>query len=251
MYKCRIFQDNLHRRSNLNDILLLGNTNVCLFQLLLLQCKTNENRDLVIKDTSNIRQTSKPSSSHSPFIFTFSLICVLAYESLRRNDNINRTKEISEKLFSLLYKKSSISKIQKDRRILQSLHELKTIKVCQDITAYPVSRFSLNHILDKESLGSLSEGRMNNELMRLSTLSNFPVHGISLIRLAENGFFSEGNCDELVCYSCGLRLKGWRADSNPGDIHQKYSPNCQHIQEKRSDPADFPGGSNSIATDGT
>ncbi|XP_071135428.1 uncharacterized protein [Mytilus edulis] len=231
-------------------LLLLENTNVGLFPLLLPPGKTNVNRDLVIKDTCNIRQTSKPSSSHSPLIFTFSLICVLAYESLRRNDNINRTKEISEKLFSLLYKKSSISKIQKDRRILESLRELKTIKVCQDITAYPVSRLSLTHILDKESLGSLSEGRMNNELMRLSTLSNFPVHGISLIRLAENGFFFEGNGDELVCYSCGLRLKGWRADSNPADIHQKYSPNCQHILEKKSDPVELSESRNSIATYG-
>ncbi|OPL33839.1 hypothetical protein AM593_05311, partial [Mytilus galloprovincialis] len=108
---------------------------------------------------------------------------------------------------------------------------------------------SLTNILDKESSGSLSVSRMSNELMRLSTLSNFPVHGISLIRLADNGFFFEGNGDELVCYSCGLRLKGWKADSNPADVHQKYSPNCLHILEKKSDPANVPGSRNSIATD--
>ncbi|CAC5368219.1 unnamed protein product [Mytilus coruscus] len=165
----------------------------------------------------------------------FSLIFVLAHESLRRKENTNNIKEILEKFFLLLCRKPSIKKTKKDRHILQSLIELKTINVCQGITAYPVSRLSLTYILDKETSGSLSESRMNNELMRLSTLSNFSVHGISLIRLAEDGFFSEGNGDELVCYCCGIRLKGWRTDTNPADIHQKYSANCLRILEKKSD----------------
>ncbi|XP_052087302.1 uncharacterized protein LOC127724405 isoform X2 [Mytilus californianus] len=249
-YICDIRSDDLHTNLNLNQDFIQRKRNVCLLLLSLQQGDDPGCGKHVIEITSKIRQKPIPYYARSSLIYMFSLICVLAYESLRRNDNKNRTKEISEKLSSLLDRKPSITKIQKDRRILQSLLELKTINVCQDITAYPVSRMSLNNILDKESSGSLSEGRMNNELMRLSTLSNFPVHGISLIRLAEDGFFSEGNGDELVCYCCGIRLKGWRTDSNPADIHQKNSPNCLHILEKKSDPVDLLSSRNSITTDG-
>ncbi|CAC5395566.1 XIAP [Mytilus coruscus] len=250
IYKCRIVSDDVHHRPNLYDFLLLRNTNVCLFPSFLPQSKTPESREFVIKDTSNIIQILKPSSSRSPLIFMFSLICVLVHESVRRKENTNSIKEILEKFFLLLCRQPSIKKTKKDRRIIQSLLELKTINVCQDITAYPVSRLSLTYILDKESSGSLSESRMNNELMRLSTLSNFPVHGISLIRLAEAGFFFEGNGDELVCYCCGIRLNGWRADSNAADIHQKYSPNCLHILEKKSDQVELLSSRNSITSDG-
>ncbi|CAC5378826.1 BIRC2_3 [Mytilus coruscus] len=249
-YICDIRSGDLHTILNLNQGFIQRKRNVCILPLSLKQVDDPGGGQHVIEITSKIKQKPIPNCVRSSMIYMFSLICVLAYESLRRNDNINRTKEISEKLFSFFYRKPSITKTKKDQRILQSLLELKTIKVFQDITTYPVSRLSLNNILDKESSGSLSKSRMINELMRLSTLSNFPVHGISLIRLAENGFFSEGNGDELVCYSCGIRLKGWSTDCNPGDIHQKYSPNCLHILEKKFDQAELPESRNSTATDG-
>ncbi|CAC5378828.1 BIRC7_8 [Mytilus coruscus] len=251
-YICDISSDDLHTNLNLNHGFIQRKRNVCLLPLSLQQGDDpgGGKHVHVIEITSEIQQKPIPNCVRSSLIYMFSLICVLAHESLRRKENTNSTKEILEKFFSLLYRKPLITKIKKDRRILQSLLELKAINVCQDITAYPVSRFSLTNILDKESSGSLSESRMNNELMRLSTLSNFPVHGISLIRLAEDGFFSEGNGDELVCYCCGIRLKGWRTDSNPADIHQKYSPNCLHILEKKSDPVELLSNRNSITTDG-
>ncbi|VDH90557.1 Hypothetical predicted protein [Mytilus galloprovincialis] len=249
-YICDIPADNLHTNSTLNHGFIQRKRNDSLFHLSLHQGDDPGGGQYVIEITSKTEQNPITNCERSSLIYMFSLICVLVYESLRRNDNINRTNELSEKLLSLLYRKTSITKTKKDQRILQSLLELKTIKVYQDIISYPVSRMTLNNILDKESSGSLSESRMNNELMRLSTLFNFPVHGISLLKLAEYGFFSEGNGDELVCYNCGLRLKGWKADSNPADVHQKYSPNCLHILEKKSDPVNLPGSRDSITTDG-
>ncbi|OPL33098.1 hypothetical protein AM593_03727, partial [Mytilus galloprovincialis] len=74
-------------------------------------------------------------------------------------------------------------------------------------------------------------GRMESELLRLSTLCNFPVFGISLLRLAEYGFYSEGNNDELVCFSCGNRVKGWTPNSDHSDVNNHYS-NCQHVRKK-------------------
>lgn len=83
-----------------------------------------------------------------------------------------------------------------------------------------------------ESNTLMSERRMESELLRLSTLCNFPVFGISLLRLAEYGFYSEGNNDELVCYSCGNRVKGWTPKSDHSDVNNHYS-NCQHIRKKK------------------
>lgn len=84
----------------------------------------------------------------------------------------------------------------------------------------------------EESYTLILGGRMESELLRLSTLCNFPVFGISLLRLAEYGFYSEGNNDELVCYSCGNRVRGWTPDSDHSDVKNHYL-NCQHVIKKK------------------
>ncbi|XP_052087307.1 uncharacterized protein LOC127724406 [Mytilus californianus] len=84
----------------------------------------------------------------------------------------------------------------------------------------------------QEGYTLMPEKKMESELLRLSTLCNFPVFGISLIRLAEYGFYSEGNNDELVCYSCGNRVKGWTPYSDHSDVNNHYS-NCQHVRKKK------------------
>lgn len=79
---------------------------------------------------------------------------------------------------------------------------------------------------------------------RLRTFANWPHEDIiSHKKLAKAGFFYDGNGDEVQCYSCGVKAKGWK----PSDIavrkHQELSQNCNYIASifnkasKRNDSA--------------
>jgi len=68
---------------------------------------------------------------------------------------------------------------------------------------------------------------MENELNRLSTYQIFPMDSpASVIRLAEAGFYYEGNEDEVTCFQCHLKHSKWEKGQEPIKIHALLSPGC-------------------------
>lgn len=73
---------------------------------------------------------------------------------------------------------------------------------------------------------------MAMEFLRLCSMHDFPSkQGPSLLRLAEAGFYYEGNGDELICFSCGVRNRNWSYGDSPREIHQRLSPGCKFLTE--------------------
>ncbi|KAL5011157.1 hypothetical protein ScPMuIL_013462 [Solemya velum] len=68
------------------------------------------------------------------------------------------------------------------------------------------------------------------ELIRLKTFSNWPADNpVSSIRLAQAGFYSTGNFDEVACFSCNSRKQNWQMDDNPLAVHRSIKPDCPFI----------------------
>lgn len=73
---------------------------------------------------------------------------------------------------------------------------------------------------------------MAMEFLRLCSMHDYPSkQGPSLLRLAEAGFYYEGNGDELICFSCGVRNRNWSNGDSPREIHQRLSPGCKFLTE--------------------
>ena len=67
---------------------------------------------------------------------------------------------------------------------------------------------------------------------RLQTFENWPsTHPIKPLRLAEAGFFSEGNGDEVFCFKCRQGLTQFEPEDDPWTEHAKYSPSCEFVKE--------------------
>ncbi|KAL8575258.1 hypothetical protein ACOMHN_001804 [Nucella lapillus] len=68
---------------------------------------------------------------------------------------------------------------------------------------------------------------------RLATLSVLPpIVDVSRIKLADAGFYSRGERDEVICYSCGVRYSGWGPREDPMTVHRRLSPQCQHVLQR-------------------
>ncbi|XP_062621139.1 death-associated inhibitor of apoptosis 1-like [Saccostrea cucullata] len=79
------------------------------------------------------------------------------------------------------------------------------------------------------------------EFLRLCTMHDYPnTNGPSLLRLAEAGFFYEGNGNELVCFSCDFRKGNWNYNDSPREIHQRMSPNCKFLSQGGDDNVPVP-----------
>lgn len=73
---------------------------------------------------------------------------------------------------------------------------------------------------------------MAMEFLRLCSMHDYPSkQGPSLLRLAQAGFYYEGNGDELICFSCGVRNRNWSYGDSPNVIHQRLSPGCKFLTE--------------------
>ncbi|KAL8575374.1 hypothetical protein ACOMHN_048667 [Nucella lapillus] len=65
---------------------------------------------------------------------------------------------------------------------------------------------------------------------RLATLGALPRSvSVSMVRLADAGFYYRGHNEEVTCYSCHVRHSDWSREGDPMEIHRELSPNCQHI----------------------
>ncbi|XP_060607417.1 E3 ubiquitin-protein ligase XIAP-like [Ruditapes philippinarum] len=72
---------------------------------------------------------------------------------------------------------------------------------------------------------------VKNELFRVSTFRTFPKDNKPyIIRLAQAGFYSTCNGDEVECHSCLLRIYNWSSDDDPMEIHLSSSPSCQFLR---------------------
>jgi hypothetical protein len=164
----------------------------------------------------------------------------LQQEHLTSSENLNE-KESSQEMEQVGMKKNElVEKRESSERILdEDFYEMFTrveIRNPVEILVYPATQQRiLEPILNKfsmpESMPSKHEA-MAVEFLRLSTMHDYPNrNGPSLLRLAQAGFFYEGNGNELVCFSCNLRLGSWSYHDSPREIHQRMSPNCRFLSE--------------------
>lgn len=73
---------------------------------------------------------------------------------------------------------------------------------------------------------------MDVNIYRYASYANFPREvEVFPTHLADAGFYYEGNGDEVVCYSCGVKYKGWKKGDNPIYVHRMLSPHCRFINE--------------------
>ncbi|CAC5379793.1 BIRC7_8 [Mytilus coruscus] len=99
------------------------------------------------------------------------------------------------------------------------------------VQTYVLNPQDYNSFIKERNTGlpsSLKES-MQFEWCRLSSFANYPYTSISVIRLAEAGFHYEGNENEVVCFSCGLKCKNWKTNDSPVQIHKDNSPNCSFV----------------------
>ncbi|XP_062580447.1 uncharacterized protein LOC134242390 [Saccostrea cucullata] len=106
----------------------------------------------------------------------------------------------------------------------------------QEIVAYPATQQPvLEPILNKFSVPERAPSKhdtMAVEFLRLCTMHDYPnTNGPSLLRLAQAGFFYEGNGNELVCFSCDFRKGSWNYNDSPREIHLRMSPNCKFLSQ--------------------
>ncbi|XP_071143576.1 baculoviral IAP repeat-containing protein 7-like [Mytilus edulis] len=74
---------------------------------------------------------------------------------------------------------------------------------------------------------------MSNELLRVSSYSNFPREiSINLIKMAKTGFYYiDGR--KTKCFSCGITYDRWKSGDDPVVIHKILSPSCALLAEPR------------------
>ncbi|XP_062998012.1 E3 ubiquitin-protein ligase XIAP [Elgaria multicarinata webbii] len=56
---------------------------------------------------------------------------------------------------------------------------------------------------------------------------------VSKEQLAQAGFYSIGNGDNVICFHCGGGLQEWKADEDPWEQHAKWFPGCKYLIEEK------------------
>lgn len=73
---------------------------------------------------------------------------------------------------------------------------------------------------------------MDKTMFRYGSYSTFPQDvEVFPSHLADAGFYYEGNGDEVVCFSCGVKYKGWKKGDNPMNVHRMLSPHCRFLNQ--------------------
>lgn len=129
---------------------------------------------------------------------------------------------------------SNDSKSVKQTWIKQFLYGIY-LKISQSVETtlivYPAWKSQSSSITNMSSVEpGPNTSSMENEMMRLSTFSNFPSESsMSSIRASRAGFIYEGNSDEITCFSCGLRLRTLNFRSNIMQLHREHAISCRFI----------------------
>ncbi|XP_076084119.1 baculoviral IAP repeat-containing protein 3-like isoform X2 [Mytilus galloprovincialis] len=146
-----------------------------------------------------------------------------------------------EQLQINLQKQMSIPQLKPETGNLKSknsfdwLHYLFTLRFVPN-QCFQVLPVSLNTYFESLSSGSTMsmDESMSNNLLRLSSYSNFPRHvNVFVSALSKAGFYYTGSTDTVRCYACGITHQNWTRGDNPEKIHCRLSPLCTHLQKSR------------------
>ncbi|XP_013398662.1 E3 ubiquitin-protein ligase XIAP-like isoform X2 [Lingula anatina] len=89
----------------------------------------------------------------------------------------------------------------------------------------------------QNAFGSVSacDVKYQSEQRRLASFKEWPGENeTKCTKLAKHGFFYTGNKDEVQCFSCAVRIRGWDRNDCPLDVHRRQSPNCNFINHRES-----------------
>ncbi|KAK7107241.1 hypothetical protein V1264_015192 [Littorina saxatilis] len=68
---------------------------------------------------------------------------------------------------------------------------------------------------------------------RLASLAKLPSSfPVSRVKLADAGFYYQGQGDTMTCFKCCVRHSGWTGEDNPMDVHRRLSPNCPYVLQE-------------------
>ena len=159
----------------------------------------------------------------------------LAEEFFRIEEKINSSKNVtkSDGLYKENHDKENQSEPQGLRDVIPELFQHVEIRP-SEVVAFPATQQLvlgpfLNKFTSPDSAPSKHD-TMAVEFLRLCTMHDYPsTNGPSLLRLAQNGFYYDGNGNELICFSCGVKIRNWKYDDSPPEIHQKASPTCRFL----------------------
>ena len=71
---------------------------------------------------------------------------------------------------------------------------------------------------------------MHNEWSRFKSFERFPVESNARpLRLAQNGFFYQGNGEEAECAFCGIVNAAWAESETVNEIHARLSRACPFV----------------------
>lgn len=74
-----------------------------------------------------------------------------------------------------------------------------------------------------------------SESSRLLTFGSWHLHHIKPTALASAGFFYLLHGDGVQCFSCGVRIYGWRIGDVPKTVHREVMPSCQFLNNQVDD----------------
>jgi hypothetical protein len=97
-------------------------------------------------------------------------------------------------------------------------------------SAVPLSTITVNS--SKQQIWTPKEPRLQNYQMRVKSFKQWSFENVlpaTILALA--GFHKcPGTSDEVICYYCGLRCRGWSMVDNPISEHIRHDKTCLHIQ---------------------
>ncbi|XP_013399962.1 baculoviral IAP repeat-containing protein 7-like [Lingula anatina] len=70
-------------------------------------------------------------------------------------------------------------------------------------------------------------------------------------RLARAGFYYSGEGDEVVCFSCGGRLREWARGDDPAVRHRNFYPNCRFLRETDTENVPLFPSARAVSNDNT
>ncbi|CAC5368151.1 BIRC2_3 [Mytilus coruscus] len=200
-------------------------------------CEGNELSVRNLEPDNSISFPAKPITRKTTFAV---LICVLGciMMVLKRMNWQEQYKQMGKSKIDIEYNFSKhIAKMKELKEHPKTRFWIsKFVKCLNHIPRTIVQTYVLNpqdysNFIKEQKTGlplSLKES-MQFEWCRLASFANYPYTSISVIRLAEAGFHYEGNANEVVCFSCGLKYKNWKTNDSPVQIHKENSPQCSFV----------------------
>lgn len=73
---------------------------------------------------------------------------------------------------------------------------------------------------------------LRHESIRESSFQNWTSSDVNYHKLVNAGFYYESNGDEVICFSCGIRISGWTSSSHAYLMHRSFSPACPFLAGK-------------------